>query len=194
MNSTVFRDFCLLLVMGFVVMIIWMFPFLNPPANEKQADPPGNVIVHITWPSGNNDVDLWVRGPGEPRAVGYSNKSGVVWNLLRDDLGSTFDFTDLNYENAYSRGTIKGEYIFNVHCYNCTQFPITVKMEVSISMEGTGGKTSIVKLAVTQLDLVSRGQELTAIRFRLSADGRMLPGSLNHIYIPLRTATKRQRP
>ena len=51
--------------MGFVVMIIWMFPFLNPPAQEDQADPPGNVIVHITWPIGNNDVDLWVMGPGE---------------------------------------------------------------------------------------------------------------------------------
>lgn len=194
MNSTVFRDFSLLMVMGFVVMIIWMFPFLNPPAEEDQADPPGNVIVHITWPPGNNDVDLWVSGPGEPRAVGYSNKSGVVWNLLRDDLGGVFDFTDLNYENAYSRGVIRGEYIFNVHCYNCNQFPITVKMEVSVSREITAGKTDIVRLAVTQLDLVSRGQELTAIRFLLSEDGRMLPGSLNHIFRPLRTATKGQRP
>jgi len=31
-------------------------------------------------------VDLWVQAPGDV-PVGYSNKSGGVLNLLRDDLG-----------------------------------------------------------------------------------------------------------
>ena len=39
--------------------------------------------------------DLWVQAPGDV-PVGYSNKSGGVFNLLRDDLGKAKDMTDGN--------------------------------------------------------------------------------------------------
>jgi hypothetical protein len=47
-------------------------------------------------------VDLWVQAPGDI-PVGYSNKGGLIMNLLRDDLG-TNDPTPLLYENQYSHG------------------------------------------------------------------------------------------
>jgi hypothetical protein len=53
------------------------------------------------------DVDLWVEAPGD-RPVGYSNKSGQIFSLLRDDLGKSQDITDFNYEIAYSRGMPAG--------------------------------------------------------------------------------------
>jgi hypothetical protein len=102
MTGTVFRDFSMLMVLGFVAMVVWLLPHVNPPADSSEADPPGNVIVAITWPEGDTDIDLWVTGPGEIRPVGYSNKGGVLFNLLRDDLGHMPDATPLNYENAYS--------------------------------------------------------------------------------------------
>ena len=104
MNRTTFRDLLMIMLLGFVFMIIAMVPHLNPPATEDDAEPPGNVIAHITWPEGNTDVDMWVTGPGELVPVGYSNKGGLLWNLLRDDLGHNgTDATDLNFENAFSR-------------------------------------------------------------------------------------------
>ena len=61
------------------------------------------MIVDAQWPDNwRTDVDLWVQAPGDV-PVGYSNKGGVIMNLLRDDLG-TNDPTPLRYENQFSRG------------------------------------------------------------------------------------------
>jgi hypothetical protein len=59
---------------------------------------PGNVAVEMQWPDKlDADVDLWVQAPGDA-PVGYSNKSGRVFNLLRDDLGKAQDMT---YGNSF---------------------------------------------------------------------------------------------
>ena len=185
-SSTVFRDFTLLMVLGFVAMVVWLLPHVNPPASQSDADPPGNVVVAITWPEGDIDVDLWVTGPGELNPVGYSNKGGVLFNLLRDDLGSMPDATPLNYENAYSRGLLEGEYIVNVHCYRCPVVPQKVDVEVSAN-DGAAGKGSR-RIATTSLELSANGQERTALRFRLDASGKLVADSLNSIFRPLRNA------
>lgn len=182
MNSTIFRDFVLLMVLGFVAMVVWMLPHINPPALTEATEPPGNLIVVITWPEGNTDVDMWVMGPGEVRPVGYSNSSGLLWNLLRDDLGTSPDVTPLNYENAYTRGVIPGEYIINVHCYRCSVVPVPVVVEVSMKTDNARP----VVIAHTRVVLGMANEEQTALRFRLTKDGKVVPGSLNHVFAPLR--------
>jgi hypothetical protein len=187
MNRTTFRDLLLIMLLGFVFIIIAMIPHLNPPAQEDRAEPPGNLIAHIVWPEGNSDVDLWVTGPGEVRPVGYSNKGGLLWNLLRDDLGASPDATSMNYENAYTRGITPGEYIINVHCYRCEVLPMPVEVEISIKNPGKG-KDGMKILATTLTTLYSNGEEATAIRFKLTKDGELVPGSLGHVYERLRSA------
>jgi hypothetical protein len=186
-TGIVFRDFSLLMVLGFVAMVVWLLPHINPPANSSDAEPPGNVIVAITWPAGDTDIDIWVTGPGELKPVGYSNKGGVLFNLLRDDLGDRPDATPLNYENAYSRGVVAGEYIVNVHCYRCPIVPQTVHVEVSIN-DGQSRKGT-KPVATTSLDLTSNGQEKTALRFKLDAGGKIETNSLNAVFRPLRAAS-----
>src|SRR5438132_1455306 len=114
---TVWLDTALLMLGGFVLMTVLMMTVMNPPARSSETGglkPPGNVMVEIKWPDKvNADVDLWVEAPGE-RPVGYSNKSGRVFNLLRDDLGEDCAIANTivcNYEIAYSRGHPPGEYI-----------------------------------------------------------------------------------
>jgi hypothetical protein len=184
-NSTIFRDLTLLMLLGFVAMVMWMLPHLNPPEQDTNSEPPGNLIAHITWPEGDNDVDLWLLGPNALSSVGYSNKSGALWNLLRDDLGGSNDLTPLNYENAYTRGIIAGTYVLNVHCYRCTGLPIEVALEVSLSKKD-GDKTTTKVLGGTRVTLHSNKQELTAMRFDLTKEGVIVAGSVNHIYEPLR--------
>ncbi len=189
MIRRVFQDKLFLLMMGFAAMVYMMLPHLNPPANEDNAEPPGNVIVHITWPEGDTDVDLWVTGPGEPVPVGYSNKGGLLWNLLRDDLGNQIDATDINYENAFTRGIIPGEYVVNVHCFRCPILPVPVEVEVSVKGETeNGGKIPLKVIATTQVVLHQQGEELTAFRFILNRDGTLESGSLNHVFRELRAA------
>jgi hypothetical protein len=182
----VFIDFLFLVLLGFIAMIVWLLPHINPPAENAEADPPGNLIVAITWPEGDTDIDLWLYGPGEIKPIGYSNKSGVLFDLLRDDLGDRPDATPLNYENGYTRGITPGEYIVNIHCYRCPIVPQRVHVEVSVNT-GTPGKASMKKIATTSLELTANGQEKTAMRFELTADGKLVPDSLNNIFRPLRS-------
>ena len=188
-HRRIFQDKLFLLVMGFAAMVFMMLPYLNPPAVDDQAEPPGNVIVAIEWPPGNTDVDLWVTGPGERAPVGYSNKSGVLWNLLRDDLGTGTDVTPSNYENAYTRGVAPGEYIINVHCYRCPILPVPVDVEISIRKDDENHvKSRLNIIATTQVVLQQNHEELTALRFKLNNDGDLVSDSMNHVFRPLREA------
>jgi hypothetical protein len=180
--GTVFRDFTMLMVLGFVAMVIWLLPHINPPETAADYTPPGNVVVAIHWPEGDIDVDLWVMGPGQSAPVGYSNKNSELFNLLRDDLGAPD--IERNYENAYSRGIVAGEYIVNVHCYRCPDAPVPVDVEVHLSREDVD--KGMVPVATTTVELERSGQERTALRFRLDAEGEVEPDSLNSVFRPLR--------
>lgn len=189
MLNTIFKDFALLLAMSFLAMVIMLVQFINDPSTSDGKIPPGNIVVSITWPQGDIDVDLWVLGPGELRPVGYSNVNGLLFNLLRDDQGDQPDLTSLNYENAYSRGTPAGEYIVNLHCYGCENGPVDVEVEVSKrAVDIAGGKNGIKPIAYTKVNLLGDGDEQTAVRFYLGPDGELVPGTLNHLYEPLRSA------
>jgi hypothetical protein len=187
-SNTVFRDVVMLALVGFVAMVILMLPYIHPPGAQAsdQVAPPGNVIVEIRWPDQiDADVDLWVQGPGD-RPVGYSNKGGRVFNLLRDDLGLRNDATGLNYENAYSRGIVPGEYIVNVHLYrdSARVYPIPVTVVTSVNRPR---QEQTRQLLASKVLLTREGEETTVYRFKLTKAGDLVPGSVNNLYKELRS-------
>jgi len=157
-----------------------------------QARPAGNVNVSINWPDGDTDVDLWLDGPGEPVPVGYSNRGGRLWNLLRDDLGNGTDATSRNYESASTRGVVPGTYRLNLHCFRCPVLPVPVDIEVAVFKEAgdKNAKTPAKVIFVGKTVLHTQGQERTAISFRMDADGNIDPASMNSVFKPLRSAKK----
>jgi hypothetical protein len=187
-GGTVFRDVVMLALVGFVAIVILLLPHLNPPG-AKTADnmtPPGNVIVEIRWPDElDADVDLWVQAPRDV-PVGYSNKGGAVFNLLRDDLGNRVDVTGLNYETSYSRGIEPGEYTVNVHLYRNPSgvFPVPVTVVTSVKRNA---KDTARQLLASDVLLVSEGEEVTVYRFNLNEDGDLVAGSVHSLYRALRT-------
>ena len=187
-SDTVFRDVILLALAGFVAMVILLLPHLNPPATAKESvDSPGNVIVELRWSDSiDADVDLWVEAPGDV-PVGYSNKGGEIFNLLRDDLGRQADVTNLNYEVSYSRGVPQGEYTVNVHMYRNNEgiFPLPVSIVVSIKRNPKEAARQILN---TQVTLRRDGEEVTAFRFSLDESGQLMPGSVHDLPKPLRAA------
>ncbi|MER9768960.1 hypothetical protein NKJ09_23180 [Mesorhizobium sp. M0189] len=112
-----------------------------------------------------------------------SKASGV------DDLGAQPDATDINYEDAFTRGVVGGDYTINLHCYRCPQLPQEVKVVVEINT-GEPGKASLKPLVNTTVKLVTNGQERTAIRFKLTDKGEIVTGSMNSVFKPLRSAEK----
>jgi len=186
-GSTVFRDVIMLALVGFVALVILMLPHIQPPGAKAAADttPPGNVIVEVRWPDEvDADVDLWVQAPGDV-PVGYSNKGGAVFNLLRDDLGNRADVTGLNYETSYSRGILPGEYTVNLHLYRNPSGSYPISVTVVTSVKRNANETARQLLASKVL-LVREGEEMTVYRFRLSESGALVAGSVHSLQKPLR--------
>ncbi len=187
-GSTVFRDVIMLALVGFVALVILMLPHIHPPGAKAsdQIAPPGNVIVEIRWPDQiDADVDLWVQAPGD-QPVGYSNKGGKVFNLLRDDLGNRNDATGLNYESSYSRGIAAGEYTVNLHLYrdSARVYPVPVTVVTSVNRDQ---QEHTRQLLASKVMLSREGEETTVYRFKLTAAGELVPGSVHSLFKELRT-------
>ncbi len=187
-GATVFRDVIMLALVGFVTLVLLLLPHLNPRAiAEDSIHSPGNVIVELRWADElDADIDLWVQAPGDV-PVGYSNKGGAVFNLLRDDLGHTADLTGLNYEFSYSRGVPAGEYTVNVHLFRnrVDVYPVLVTVVVSVK---NAVNESAQQILSTELKLAREDEELTAFRFKLDESGRLISGSVHNLPRPLRVA------
>jgi len=185
-DGTVFRDVILLALLGFVTIVVLLLPHLNPPAKVADARQPGNLFVELYWPDDmDTDVDLWVQAPGD-RPVGYSNRGGAVFNLLRDDMGHINDTGKLNYEVAFSRGAPAGEYTVNLHLYRNNSTHRTVPAEVLVGLKRTE-QAPVQIIHRKKLDLRYLGQEVTVVRFSLGDEANLLPGTIHDLPRPLRS-------
>ena len=186
-GDTVFRDVIFLALAGFVAMVLLLLPHLNPPAKaDEEAPSPGNVIVEIHWPDDlNADVDLWVEAPGDV-PVGYSNKGGLIFNLLRDDLGDKSDVTKMNYEVSYSRGVPSGEYTVNIHLFRNVSHVLPLPVTVAVSVK-PNPDMSARQILASHVELTSQGQEITVFRFSLDESGRLVTGSVHDLPRALRS-------
>jgi hypothetical protein len=155
---------------------------------SKSSDKPVcRLAVDIQWPeSADVDVDLWVVAPGD-KPVGYSSKSGRVFDLIRDDTGNPGSgATDPNEERACARNIPDGEWIVNLHMYgnyHHTPYPIPVEVSVVIIDPFEGRMTEMVSRSA---DLSSAGQELTVVRFE-TKDEKFVSGSESELPIKLRS-------
>ena len=191
-TDTVFRDVILLTLVGFVAMVIMLLPHIQKKDEESEDHrAPGNVIVEIHWPNDMFvDVDLWVKAP-KATPVGFWNLGNDIFNLLRDDLGGEGDATDENYEISYSRGIRPGEYIVNVHMYGIVPTGLVVPVTVVVSVRQK--YDSARQILKTTVKLRERNQEETAYRFRLTAEGDLVDGSVSTLRRPLITDYRRSK-
>lgn len=183
-----FRDMTTLMLLSIILLFIIILPHINPPAKEdsEEIKAPGNMVVELYWSDDIDvDLDLWVRAPGDI-PVGYSNKGGTYFNLVRDDLGFRADNSGKNYEIAFSRGLPQGEYIINVHAYRAANhyLPVWYKIVVKIYDENRRRTAEIVR----EGEFGRQGEEHTVMRFKIDLDGNIVSGSMNDIFIGLRNA------
>lgn len=189
-TDTTWRDLIMLTLCGFLVCIVIMVPWISSKRamnGQQGIKPPGAVMVELRWPDDNpSDVDLWVQAPGDV-PVGYSNKGGAIFNLLRDDIGHVLDATGMNYENSFARGLVPGEYVVNLHLYRGLAVPIPCKVVVSVQ----GERDPVMRqILATEVTLLREGQEKTALRFKLDQSGALVSGSVNSAQKPLRSGPK----
>lgn len=174
----------------FIILFILVLAFMGYPKKPEEAKKdafiqmPGNIMIWIRWPDYVDvDVDLWARAPGD-RPVGYSNRAGDTFNLLRDDLGNSRDSTKLNYEVIFGRDMPNGRYTVNVHLFRngsqLTEVPVDADVFISYGSRSVG-------VAKKKVVLKQVGQEITIANFVLE-NGKLV-GKPGDAYTPLRSAT-----
>lgn len=173
--------------MIFVILFILILSFINPPkktTNEAVVKMPGNIMIWIRWADYVDiDVDLWAKSPKD-RPVGYSNRAGDTFNLLRDDLGTSRDTTKLNYEVMFGRDMPDGRYTVNVHLFRNASELTEVPVDADVFISYGSRSLPIVKKKIV---LKFVGQEITVVNFVLE-NGKLI-GEPDDTYTPLRSDT-----
>jgi hypothetical protein len=181
-----FRDMLFLLVFAYLVIGAVALAHIAKKDDDqsKGQAPPGNVIVEMLWDKDTDaDVDLWVQGPGDV-PVGYSNKSGMIFNLVRDDLGKGGDPNSMNYEVSYGRGHWPGEYVVNAMLFRSRDNKYPVPVQIKVSLQNRQGE--VHQALQSNVELRFEGQETTAFRFQVDEKGEFIADSMNRIHKDLR--------
>ncbi len=183
-NYPVDRPFDPFSVMLFKALQVVAFLFfialiaMNPETKEGKIDTKAEYIITLTWPDSHpDDIDLYAEDP-LGNIVWYHEREAGFMVLDRDDRGGLNNSITVNgrkvanpirQETISIRGIIAGEYTVNVNYYLATQptpVPVTVKIEK------VNPHVEVVAYDTVMLDHM--GQEKTAARFKIAANGDIL--------------------
>ncbi len=184
----VFLNLMAILILGLAILML----FINDPQDKDQDNavkPIGSMMVEMFWPDDVHvDMDLWVQAPGDS-PVGFSRKTGIQFDLLRDDLGRNNDLAGRNYEIMIGKDIVPGEYYVNVKWYptgasNIREgygpgmgvvhtTPIEVRVVVSLTLKG-----KIAKQIIARTYTVKLNQEINMFNFEITEDHVLDPDSV----------------
>jgi hypothetical protein len=160
-NYPVDRPFDPFSVMLFKALQVVAFLFfialiaMNPETKEGKIDTKAEYIITLTWPDSHpDDIDLYAEDP-LGNIVWYHEREAGFMVLDRDDRGGLNNST------------------VNVNYYLATQptpVPVTVKIEKV--------NPHVEVVAYDTVTLEHMGQEKTAARFKIAANGDIL--DVNH--------------
>ena len=172
-----FTDLLFNALLGFVVMFVLAFLLINPVAETGAVDNKAEFLITLTWPDGRReDVDLYVADP-DGRLVWFRSREAGLMHLDRDDLGLGNDVIEVagkkivnpvNQEIVSIRGIATGEYVVNLHLYRDDRGK---EVPVKVKVEKLNPRVELVYYG--DVTLTYRGEEQTAVRFSVAADGEV---------------------
>jgi hypothetical protein len=172
-----FSDLLFNTLLAFVMLFAVALVAMNPKARTGDIPAKAEFIVTVTWPDLNpNDIDTWVQDPAGNLVWFRAREAGLL-HLDRDDRGLSNDtivingqkvVNPLNQEVVTLRGIAPGEYTVNVHYYD-TKDGQPVPVNVSVVKVNP----QAVVAYYGSVTLNRKGDEATAVRFTLDADGQV---------------------
>lgn len=183
-GKTLFTDF----LMSNLAVLLGLMMLSDVSHRRKQAQEAGlrtegAYAVIMDWPNDSpDDVDLYARDPSG-NIIYFNSRDLGLMHLEHDDQGAASDKAKLgsgevrvekNEERIILRGIVPGEYVINVQMYDKRSAPAT---PVTIRLVRLKGED--VELAKKERVLKRSGDEATAFRFTLNADGTV--GGVNEL-------------
>jgi hypothetical protein len=168
-------------------MVFVSFALIRPDALTGNVNVQADYLITASWPDSNpDDMDLYVEDPAGNIAW-YRNLEAGFLSLERDDRGLFHDTivingqkieNELNQESVTLRGIIPGEYVVNVNHYVANGVE---PVPVTVTVQRVNPRLEVVYHGTVTVD--HRGDEKTAIRFTLDADGNY--SNLNDRFLSL---------
>ena len=151
---------------------------VSPDSKDGKIDSKAEFIITMDWPDNSpDDLDLMVQDPAENIAW-YRHKEAGFLTLDRDDRGGTHDTimingkrvsTPIREEVTTIRGLVAGEYTVNVtHYVAASHAPVTA----SVRVQKLNPTARVIYEGQVTVD--HKGDEKTAVRFRLDAQGNVV--------------------
>jgi hypothetical protein len=151
---------------------------VSPDPNGGKIDSKAEFLITMDWPDNHpDDLDLFVQDPTGNLAW-YRRREAGFLTLDRDDRGGANDFilvagkkisSPIREEIVTVRGIVAGEYTVNVsHFQATTGKPVPVNVKVQ-KLNPTAQVIFDDKLTVDHT-----GDEQTAVRFALDAEGKVI--------------------
>jgi len=151
---------------------------ISPDAKEGKIDSKAEFIITMDWPDSHpDDLDMFVQDP-IGNIAWYRHREAGFLTLDRDDRGGANDFILVNGRKIPSpireeivtlRGIVAGEYTVNV-----SHFQATTGQPVGATVKVQKLNPTAQVLFDDKVTLDHTGDEKTAVRFRLDAEGRVI--------------------
>jgi len=151
---------------------------VSPDSKEGKISSKAEFIITMDWPDNHpDDLDLFVQDP-VGNVAWYRRREAGFLTLDRDDRGGANDFivvngkkipTPIREEIVAVRGIVPGEYTVNVsHFQALTGQPVAATVKV----QKLNPNVQVIFDNKVMLD--HSGQEKTALRFSLDAEGKVI--------------------
>lgn len=192
-STTGLNDLLFNLLVGFVFLFVVAFLLINPPTKKEDAPKKAEYLIIIEWEdNANDDIDLWVRDPNGT-TVSFTNKTGGLLNLEKDDLGSSNDrwrkpdgtivTIPINREVITMRGIVPGRYEVAAHVYSIKYAPPRNQTgSTNAPAEPASGTITATLVKINPYGEIytsirkytSKGQVFTLFNFELDDNGNLV--------------------
>ena len=172
-----FTDLLFNALLGFAFMFVAAFALMADPTEGGNIESKAEILITVRWEDRHpDDVDTLVEDP-QGNLIWYHNRDTGLMHLDRDDRGLFQDrvvldglevSNPINQETVTVRALQPGEYVVNVLHYQ-SNYPDP--LPVTIKVEKLNPEVQLVYYGTRELTGV--GDEQTAVRFTIGADGRV---------------------
>jgi hypothetical protein len=168
-----FKALQVISLMFFIVLLA-----VSPESKDGKIDSKAEFIITMDWPDNHpDDLDLFVQDP-VGNIVWYRHREAGFLTLDRDDRGGGNDFVVVNGRKIPSpireeivtvRGIVPGEYTVNVSHFQATT---AQPVEATVKVQKLNPTAQVI--FDDKLTLDHTGEEKTALRFSLDAEGKVI--------------------
>ncbi len=177
-SQDAFTDLLFNALLGFAFMFVAAFSLMGDPTKSGNVDNKAEILITVRWADRHpDDVDTLVEDP-QGNLVWYHNRDTGLMHLDRDDRGLFQDrvmldgievSNPINQETVTLRALKPGEYVVNVLHY---QSNYKKPLPVSVKVEKLNPTVTLVYYGT--LELTGVGDEQTAVRFTIGANGEVV--------------------